>query len=211
VPVFVMRFGEEGSLSMSSAARSAGGGGAVARVRLGQNCGERCGATAVERTHRLPGGCEDVLADLQSERGGAWWTGPGCPNLARRTQPWTTTPTTRTSRKSVCVVSARSSSFTRPRRYQVLYEENFDNTVVVDGVPIIDKSKLEKLLTKIAKEFSRKGAPVKSSDMFMPWDDSTGKSRGFVSCPPSKQAALANTHSDIFSSISERPTRLPLL
>lgn len=52
-----------------------------------------------------------------------------------------------------------------------------DNTVVVDGVPIIDRSKLEKLLTKIAKEFSRKGAPIKVNDIFMPWDD-TGKSKG---------------------------------
>jgi translation initiation factor 3 subunit B len=66
-------------------------------------------------------------------------------------------------------------------RYQVHYEENFDNTLVVDGIPIIDKSKLEKLLTKIAKEFSRKGAPIKPADIFTPWDDSTGKSKGHVS------------------------------
>jgi translation initiation factor 3 subunit B len=68
-------------------------------------------------------------------------------------------------------------------RYQVQYEENLDNTIVVDGVPIIDKSKLEKLLTKIAKEFSRKGAPIKPGDIFIPWDDSTGKSKGYEPHP----------------------------
>jgi hypothetical protein len=51
--------------------------------------------------------------------------------------------------------------------------------LVVDGVPIIDKSKMEKLLAKIAKEISRKGAPIKPDEIFMPWDDATGKSKGY--------------------------------
>jgi translation initiation factor 3 subunit B len=49
---------------------------------------------------------------------------------------------------------------------------------VVDGVPIIDKSKQEKLLTKISKEFARKGVSMKNDDIYMPWDDATGKSKG---------------------------------
>jgi translation initiation factor 3 subunit B len=53
-----------------------------------------------------------------------------------------------------------------------------DNIIVVDGVPVIDKSKLDKLLVKIAKEFSRKGISVKADDIFVPWDDTTGKSKG---------------------------------
>lgn len=58
---------------------------------------------------------------------------------------------------------------------------------MVDGVPVIDKSKLDKLLAKIAKEFSRKGAPIKIDDVFVPWDDSKDKSKGcvwenFVAC-----------------------------
>ncbi|OSX59511.1 hypothetical protein POSPLADRAFT_1067238 [Postia placenta MAD-698-R-SB12] len=65
-------------------------------------------------------------------------------------------------------------------KYQVQYEEGFDNILVVDGVPVIDKSKLSRLLDKIAKEFSRKGASIKSDDISVPWDDSTGKSKGFV-------------------------------
>ena len=51
---------------------------------------------------------------------------------------------------------------------------------MVDGVPVIDKSKLDKLLAKISKEFSRKGAPLKVDDVFVPWDDLKDKSKGCV-------------------------------
>jgi len=63
-------------------------------------------------------------------------------------------------------------------RYQVRLEGGFDNILVVDGVPVIDRSKLDKLLTKIAKEFSRKGAAIKPDDISVPWNDTTGKSNG---------------------------------
>ncbi|PSR92210.1 hypothetical protein PHLCEN_2v4740 [Hermanssonia centrifuga] len=65
-------------------------------------------------------------------------------------------------------------------KYKVQYDEGLDNILVVDGVPIIDKSKLDKLLARISKEFARKGAPVKTEDMFVPWNDSTGKSNGYI-------------------------------
>ena len=63
-------------------------------------------------------------------------------------------------------------------RYQVQYDDGFDTILVVDGVPVIDKSKLEKLLARIAKEFAKKGAPIKPDEISVPWDDATGKSRG---------------------------------
>lgn len=65
-------------------------------------------------------------------------------------------------------------------KYQVQYDDGFDHVVVVDGVPIIDRSKLERLLTKVTKEFSRQGVSIKHEDIFMPWDDATGKSKGFM-------------------------------
>ncbi|KAJ7597144.1 eukaryotic translation initiation factor eIF2A-domain-containing protein [Mycena floridula] len=65
-------------------------------------------------------------------------------------------------------------------KYHVEYDESFDNTLVVDGVPVIDKSKLAKLLAKIAKEFTKKGVPIKPDDIFMPWDEASGKSKGFA-------------------------------
>ena len=65
-------------------------------------------------------------------------------------------------------------------RYQVRFDDSLDNTIVVDGVPVIDKSKVDKLLAKISREFGRKGALIKPSDIFLPWDDSTDKSKGFV-------------------------------
>ncbi|KAF7347746.1 Eukaryotic translation initiation factor 3 subunit B [Mycena venus] len=67
-------------------------------------------------------------------------------------------------------------------KYQVQYDDSFDNMLVVDGIPVIDKSKLEKLLAKICKEFSRKGVPIKPDDIFMPWNDTTGKSQGYFIC-----------------------------
>ncbi|KAF9044817.1 translation initiation factor eIF-3b [Hymenopellis radicata] len=63
---------------------------------------------------------------------------------------------------------------------KVEYDDGLDNTLVVDGIPVIDKSKLEKLLAKVAKEFSKKGCPIKPDDIFVPWDESIGKSKGFA-------------------------------
>ncbi|OJT11372.1 Eukaryotic translation initiation factor 3 subunit B [Trametes pubescens] len=65
-------------------------------------------------------------------------------------------------------------------KYQVEYDESFDNILVVDGVPIIDKAKLEKLLQKIAKDFSRKGCPIKPDNITVPWNDAAGKSKGYL-------------------------------
>ncbi|KAL5495196.1 PRT1 [Sanghuangporus weigelae] len=66
-------------------------------------------------------------------------------------------------------------------KYNVELEEGFDdNILVVDGVPVIDNSKLEKLLVKISKEFGKKGAHIKPENIFVPWDEKSGKSKGFV-------------------------------
>jgi len=65
-------------------------------------------------------------------------------------------------------------------KYQVQYDEGLDNVVVVDGVPVIDESKTEKLLARISKEFSKKGVQIKPDDMFVPWNDSNGKSKGYI-------------------------------
>ncbi|TFK30543.1 translation initiation factor eIF-3b, partial [Coprinopsis marcescibilis] len=65
-------------------------------------------------------------------------------------------------------------------KYQVDFDDSLDNTIVVDGVPIIDRSKAEKLLAKFSKEFSRKGISVKADDIVLPWDEKTGKSKGYA-------------------------------
>ncbi|KAK7064138.1 eukaryotic translation initiation factor 3 subunit B [Favolaschia claudopus] len=65
-------------------------------------------------------------------------------------------------------------------KYQVHYDDSFDNMLVVDGIPVIDKSKLEKLVSRICKEFSRKGVSIKPDDIYMPWNDAAGKSQGFM-------------------------------
>ena len=66
-------------------------------------------------------------------------------------------------------------------RYHVALDDGLDNVIVVDGVPMIDKSKLEKLLSKISKEFTKKGAPIKPENIFVPWDNVSAKSKGYTS------------------------------
>ncbi|KAG1885793.1 translation initiation factor eIF-3b [Suillus subluteus] len=65
-------------------------------------------------------------------------------------------------------------------KYRVDFDDGFDSIIVVDGIPVIDKSKLDKLLAKISKEFSRRGAVIKPDDIFVPWDDNAGKTKGFI-------------------------------
>ena len=60
-------------------------------------------------------------------------------------------------------------------------DDGFDNVVVIDGVPVIDRSKEERLVSRIRKEFQRKGAPIKEDAIHLPWDSATGKSKGCVS------------------------------
>ena len=59
-------------------------------------------------------------------------------------------------------------------------EEGYDNVVVVDGVPVIDKTKEEKLYSKLGKEFARKGSPIRPENIYMPWDSEKNKSKGCV-------------------------------
>lgn len=57
-------------------------------------------------------------------------------------------------------------------------EEGYDSVVIVDGLPIIDQSKEERLVARIRKEFSRKGAPIPDDGIHMAWDKKAGKSKG---------------------------------
>jgi translation initiation factor 3 subunit B len=58
--------------------------------------------------------------------------------------------------------------------------EGLDSCIVVDGIPIIDEPKRERLLTKLGKEFTKRGCPYPPQNTHMPWDDATGKSKGCV-------------------------------
>lgn len=75
-------------------------------------------------------------------------------------------------------------------RYKVVSDESFDNIVVLDGVPIIDNSRREKLLAKISKEFAKRGSTISPNDMTVPWDDAVAKSKGCV------DIRTAEAHSD---------------
>ncbi|KAH7931103.1 translation initiation factor eIF-3b [Leucogyrophana mollusca] len=89
-------------------------------------------------------------------------------------------------------------------KYRVDFDDGFDSVIVVDDVPIIDQSKLDRLLQKIAKDFSRKGAPIKPEDIFVPWDDAADKSKGYVfidlRTPDAAAFAVAAMHGHQFDS-----------
>ncbi|TDL19507.1 translation initiation factor eIF-3b [Rickenella mellea] len=79
-------------------------------------------------------------------------------------------------------------------RYEVEAPDgDLSNIIVVDGVPIIDRSKLEKLRAKIAKEFCRKGVNISAEDIYVPWASSEEKSQGFVfiECASAEDTAVA--------------------
>ncbi|KAF8756172.1 Eukaryotic translation initiation factor 3 subunit B [Rhizoctonia solani] len=65
-------------------------------------------------------------------------------------------------------------------KYSISYEEGFDNVLVVDGVPIIDRSRESRLFAKISKEFGRKGVPIKEGGIHMPYEEGSGKSKGYI-------------------------------
>ncbi|KIY45493.1 translation initiation factor eIF-3b [Fistulina hepatica ATCC 64428] len=65
-------------------------------------------------------------------------------------------------------------------KYAVKYDDSFDNTIVIDGIPTVDETKKAKLLVKIQKEAGKRGVHFKAEDIFMPWDDATGKCKGYL-------------------------------
>lgn len=65
-------------------------------------------------------------------------------------------------------------------RYHVEYDDSLEHAVIVDGVPIIDNSKLDKLLSKITKTWQKQGVSIKQDKIFLPWDKSANKSKGSV-------------------------------
>ena len=65
-------------------------------------------------------------------------------------------------------------------RFNVVADESFDNIVVLDGVPVIDNARRDKLLTRISKEFAKRGSTISTDNIIVPWDDAIGKSKGCV-------------------------------
>ncbi|KAJ3370507.1 Translation initiation factor 3 subunit b [Allomyces arbusculus] len=67
-------------------------------------------------------------------------------------------------------------------QYAVHVADQFDTILVIDGVPVVDEGKKEKLFTVIRKQFGKEGVHVKDQPhgFMMPMDAATGKSKGFV-------------------------------
>ena len=65
-------------------------------------------------------------------------------------------------------------------RYRVEAMEGLENCIVVDGVPIIEESRKDRLLLKVGKEFANRGCPYPSDKVVLPWDTAERKSKGCV-------------------------------
>ncbi|KAI8981006.1 eukaryotic translation initiation factor eIF2A-domain-containing protein [Pilobolus umbonatus] len=84
-------------------------------------------------------------------------------------------------------------------KYQVSTENDFDTIVVVDGAPIVDEAKEEKLLTVLTKLFTKGAGEIKPNGLWMPMTpNEKGKqtSSGYLfidfESPESAHAAVKN-------------------
>lgn len=64
-------------------------------------------------------------------------------------------------------------------KYKVKEPQGFATVVIVDGVPVVDEAKEEKLLNVIKKIFKGVGE-VKDNGTWMPKDPKTNKTKGYV-------------------------------
>lgn len=55
-------------------------------------------------------------------------------------------------------------------KHQVKVEDDLDTIVVVDGAPIVDENKEEKLLTVLKKLFTKGAGEIKEGGMWMPME-----------------------------------------
>jgi translation initiation factor 3 subunit B len=53
-------------------------------------------------------------------------------------------------------------------KYEIDSENDFDTIVVVDGAPIIDEAKQEKLITVLTKLFTKGAGEIKENGIWMP-------------------------------------------
>jgi hypothetical protein len=70
------------------------------------------------------------------------------------------------------------------RRYKVNPSSGFDDTIVIDNIPIVDTSRKQKLLDRLRAAFDKVGAGIDESGVFMPWDEQGegqgGSNKGYV-------------------------------
>ncbi|KAI9296406.1 translation initiation factor eIF-3b [Neoconidiobolus thromboides FSU 785] len=83
------------------------------------------------------------------------------------------------------------------REYALEFENNFDNLIVVDGLPKVDESKYDKLITVVQKIFKKYGTLVQDN-IVMPMSEKDGKNTSegflFLEFENAEQAALAIKH-----------------
>lgn len=65
-----------------------------------------------------------------------------------------------------------------PPRYAVRFDEGLDDVIVIDGVPVVDESRQQKLFETVQKRFkTQAGIEVDLEGMHIPYGED-GKSKG---------------------------------
>jgi translation initiation factor 3 subunit B len=73
------------------------------------------------------------------------------------------------------------------------FEPDFSSAIIVDSIPIVDSTKLPKLLQVLLKLFKQVTARLEETDVYMPFNDAAGTTFGFcfVKFPSKGEADLA--------------------
>ena len=75
-------------------------------------------------------------------------------------------------------MSIDSHRVTPPNRYAVPFDEGLDHVIVIDGVPVVDSAKQQRLFETIQKRFkSQTGLQVDISGFHLPYAED-GNSKG---------------------------------
>jgi translation initiation factor 3 subunit B len=82
---------------------------------------------------------------------------------------------------------------TADSRYAIDTQEGFENVLVMDGIPLVDESKKEKLVQRLRAAFTKAGADIDEDRIDMPWDNEAGSNKGFIfmTYPDAQQAEHA--------------------
>ncbi|TYJ52427.1 eukaryotic translation initiation factor 3 subunit B [Cryptococcus floricola] len=78
-------------------------------------------------------------------------------------------------------------------QYAVSTQKGFETVLVVDGIPVVDDSKRERLMDRLISTFKKAGAEIGADNVNMPWDKVAGTNKGFLflTYPDAHEAAIA--------------------
>ncbi|RXK42219.1 hypothetical protein M231_00577 [Tremella mesenterica] len=79
------------------------------------------------------------------------------------------------------------------QRYAVDAQQGFENVIVIDGTPIVNRDRKDRLVERLKLLFEKAGVPIDDDRIEMPWDDVAETNKGFVflTYPTAQEAQTA--------------------